>query len=57
MHGHELSPPKVKLHVEFVYPEMKNELVHRGRQGGNTTIGEFNGSYVAWPISLLEKMG
>jgi hypothetical protein len=56
VHCRPMVAPEVKLSVHSIYPGMQDEPVYLTEQGANTTIGEFFGSYVLWPIYLLEKI-
>jgi hypothetical protein len=56
VHNRPLMPAEVKVAVISVHPGCEGETVHVDHQGNGSTIGDYVGSYVAWPIYFLEKI-
>lgn len=56
MHNRPLAAHEAKVRVICVYPGNENEPVYLGQQGSADNLGKCAGSYVVWPIYLLEKI-
>ncbi|KAM7487801.1 hypothetical protein LguiB_025285 [Lonicera macranthoides] len=56
VHNRALVAHEAKVRVICVYPGNENEPVYLGQQGSADNLGKCAGSYVVWPIYLLEKI-